>query len=112
MFQVHYDRDWHFFEVVFFVILGIFGGLYGEFVIKWNLRAQAFRKHYLTKYAIAEATFLAGATAVICYFNMFLRIDMTESMEILFRECEGAHDYNGLCQYAHMLMLLGSKLTI
>ncbi|TGZ83997.1 hypothetical protein EX30DRAFT_96395 [Ascodesmis nigricans] len=98
MFQVAYDRDWHFFEVVFFIILGIFGGLYGEFVIKWNLRAQAFRKRYLTKYAIAEATFLAGVTAVICYFNMFLRIDMTESMEILFRECEGGHDYNGLCE--------------
>lgn len=99
MFQVSYDRDWHFFEVVFFIILGIFGGIYGEFVIKWNLRAQAFRKRYLTRYAIAEATFLAGITAVICYFNMFLRIDMTESMEILFRECEGGHDYDGLCQF-------------
>lgn len=99
MFQVSYDRDWHFFEVVFFVIIGVFGGLYGEFVIKWNLRAQAFRKRYLKEYAIAEVTFLAGVTAVICYANMFLRIDMTESMEILFRECEGGHDYNGLCEY-------------
>jgi hypothetical protein len=25
MFQVSYDRDWHFFEVIFFVILGVFG---------------------------------------------------------------------------------------
>lgn len=99
MFQVSYDRDWHFFEVVFFIIIGIFGGLYGEFVIKWNLRAQAFRKRYLKGYAIAEVTFLAGITAVICYLNMFLRIDMTESMEILFRECEGGHDYGGLCEY-------------
>jgi len=98
MFQVTYDRDWHFFEVVFFVIIGIFGGLYGEFVIKWNLRAQSFRKKYLKQWAIAEATFLAGITAVICYSNMFLRIDMTESMEILFHECEGGHDYNGLCE--------------
>jgi chloride channel 3/4/5 len=97
MFQVHYDRSWHFFEVVFFIILGIFGGLYGAFVIKWNLRAQAFRKKYLTKYAILEATLLATGTAIICYPNMFLRIDMTESMEILFLECEGAEDYNGIC---------------
>ncbi|KAH8803170.1 chloride channel [Xylogone sp. PMI_703] len=98
MFQVSYDRSWHFFEVVFFIILGIFGGLYGAFVIKWNLRAQAFRKKYLTKYALLEATLLATATAIICYPNMFLRIDMTESMEILFLECEGAEDYNGLCE--------------
>jgi chloride channel 3/4/5 len=97
MFQVRYDRSWHFFEVVFFIILGIFGGLYGAFVIKWNLRAQAFRKKYLTKYALLEATLLATGTAIICYPNMFLRIDMTESMETLFLECEGAEDYNGLC---------------
>ena len=98
MFQVHYDRSWHFFEVVFYIIIGIFGGLYGAFVIKWNLRAQAFRKKYLSKYAILEATLLATGTAIICYPNMFLRIDMTESMEILFLECEGAEDYNGLCE--------------
>lgn len=97
MFQVHYDRSWHFFEVVFFIIIGMFGGLYGAFVIKWNLRAQAFRKKYLSNYAILEATLLATGTAILCYPNMFLRIDMTESMEILFLECEGAEDYNGLC---------------
>lgn len=98
MFQVHYDRDWHFFEIVFYIIIGIFGGLYGAFVIKWNLRVAAFRKRFLGTYAVAEATFLAGMTAFICYPNKFLRIDMTESMEILFRECEGQSDYNHLCE--------------
>ncbi|KAK0620393.1 voltage gated chloride channel [Immersiella caudata] len=101
MFQVHYDRSWHFFELVFFVILGIFGGLYGALVIKWNLRVQAFRKKYLTNYAILEATLLAAATAIVCYPNAFLRIDMTESMEILFLECEGGEDYHGLCERDH-----------
>lgn len=98
MFQVKYDRSWHFFELIFYIILGIFGGLYGAFVIKWNLRTQAFRKKYLGKYAVLEATLLAAGTAIICYPNMFLRIDMTESMEILFLECEGAEDYHGLCE--------------
>lgn len=97
MFQVRYDRSWHFFEVVFYIIIGIFGGLYGAFVIKWNLRAQAFRKKYLSQYAILEATLLAAGTAIICYPNLFLRIDMTESMQILFRECEGGENYHGLC---------------
>ena len=98
MFQVSYDRDWHWFEVFFFVILGTFGGLYGEFVIKWNVRAQTFRRRYLLNHAIYEATLLAGLTAVVCYFNMFLRIDMTKSMALLFRECEGIKDSHGLCQ--------------
>ncbi|KAI4865422.1 chloride channel protein [Hypoxylon rubiginosum] len=97
MFQVKYDRSWHFFETVPYIFIGIFGGLYGAFVIKWNLRAQAFRKKYLTKWAVLEATLLAAGTAVICYPNVFLRIDMTESMEILFLECEGTEDYHGLC---------------
>ncbi|KAK4187112.1 putative chloride channel protein [Podospora australis] len=101
MFQVKYDRSWHFFEVLFFIIIGIFGGLYGAFVIKWNLRVQAFRKKYLSNYAILEATLLAAGTAIVCYPNAFLRIDMTESMEILFLECEGDEDYHGLCDSDH-----------
>src|ERR1700712_544267 len=93
MFSVKYDRDWHFFEIVFYIILGIFGGLYGAFVIKWNLRAQAFRKKYLRYYAVFEVFLGAAGPAIICYPNLFLRIDMTESMEVLFLECEGDEDY-------------------
>ncbi|KAK5657769.1 hypothetical protein OQA88_2842 [Cercophora sp. LCS_1] len=110
MFQVHYDRSWHFFEIVFFIILGIFGGLYGALVMKWNLRVQAFRKKYLTNYAILEATLLAAATAIVCYPNAFLRIEMTESMEILFLECEGAEDYRGLCEPDHRVRNILSLL--
>lgn len=97
MFSVHYDRTWHFFEIPFYILIGVFGGLYGAFVIKWNLRFQAFRKKYLAQYPVLEATLLALATAIVCYWNAFLRIDMTESMEILFLECEGTEDYHGLC---------------
>lgn len=25
LFQVTYNRDWHFFEIIFFVVLGVFG---------------------------------------------------------------------------------------
>ncbi|PKS09001.1 hypothetical protein jhhlp_003614 [Lomentospora prolificans] len=96
MFHATYDRSWHFFEILFFIMLGIFGGLYGAFVIEWNLRAQAFRKKYLVNYAVLEATLLAVGSAILCYPNPFVRIDMTESMEILFSECEG-EDYHGLC---------------
>ncbi|KAJ5782281.1 hypothetical protein N7457_004055 [Penicillium paradoxum] len=98
MFQVEYDRTWHFFEFLFFIFLGIFGGLYGAFVMKWNLRMAGFRKKYLSQWPITESVVLAGLTAVLCYPNMFLKINMTAMMEILFRECEGGHDYAGLCE--------------
>ena len=55
MFQVKYDRSWHFFEILFYLIIGAFGGLYGAFVIKWNLKMQVFRKKYLSAYPITEA---------------------------------------------------------
>ncbi|KIW03230.1 uncharacterized protein PV09_05452 [Verruconis gallopava] len=106
MFQVSYDRSWHFFEFIFYIILGIFGGLYGAFVIKWHLRMQAFRKKYLSKYPIMEATIITAITAIICYPNMFLRIDMTEMMEILFRECEGDFNYDKLCEAKNRLSLI------
>ena len=68
-------------------------------MVKFNLKVTAFRKQYLGKHAIAEAVTLATITAMIGWFNHFMRIDMTESMAILFRECDGASDYDHLCQY-------------
>ncbi|KAK2464165.1 hypothetical protein APHAL10511_003622 [Amanita phalloides] len=98
LFQVTYNRDWHFFEIIFFVILGIFGGLYGAFVVNFNLQVAAFRRKHLANHAVVEAVTLATITAMIGYFNRFLRIDMTTSMAILFRECEGGGNIHNLCQ--------------
>ena len=110
MFSVKYDRDWHFFEIVFYIILGIFGGVYGAVMIKGHLVVQTFRKKYLSQYAILEAVVLAGITALLCYPNLFLRVDMAEMMEMLFRECEGDYDYHGLCEaenrWSNVLSLL------
>ncbi|KAG8981763.1 glycerol ethanol, ferric requiring protein [Tulasnella sp. 427] len=110
LFQVTYDRDWHFFEIIFFVIIGIFGGLYGVFVTRFNLQVAAFRRKHLTSFPITEAVTLAGLTAVFGYFNRFLRIDMTESLYILFRECEGGGDYDNLCQSAAQWPMVNSLL--
>ncbi len=68
------------------------------FVIKFNLQVVSFRKKNLKDHAVSEAVVLASITAVIGYLNRFLRIDMTECMEMLFRECEGGGDRDGLCQ--------------
>ncbi|KAG0015172.1 glycerol ethanol, ferric requiring protein [Entomortierella chlamydospora] len=98
MFQVSYDRDWHFFEIIFFILLGIFGGLYGALIIKYNLKVQHVRKRYLADYGVIEAATLAFLTCTFAYWNIFMKIDMAESMGILFRECEGSEDYMGLCK--------------
>ncbi|KAJ7045994.1 Cl-channel protein [Mycena alexandri] len=110
LFQVTYDRDWHFFEIIFFVILGIFGGVYGAFVVKFNLQVAAFRRKHLSKHGVAEAVVLATITAMIGYSNQFLRIDMTESMSILFRECDNGGNVNNVCQSSLQWRLSNSLL--
>jgi len=69
-----------------------------SFMIKFNLQVTAFRRKYLANHGVAEAVTLATITALIGYFNRFLRIDMTSSMAILFRECEGGGNVFNLCQ--------------
>ena len=125
LFQVTYDRDWHFFEIFFFIILGVFGvrlsgldgtalipqqGLYGAFMVKFNMQWSAFRRKHLAQYPVAEAVTLATLTAMIGWFNRFLRIDMTEGMAILFRECEAGGDYDHLCQFVMPLYISGADI--
>ncbi|KAF8554241.1 hypothetical protein OG21DRAFT_1462931 [Imleria badia] len=110
LFQVTYSRSWHFFEIIFFVILGIFGGLYGAFMVKFNMQVAAFRRKHLANHAVAEAVVLVILTAIVGYPNRFLRIDMTEMMSILFRECEGGGDYDNLCQLSAQWHMVNSLL--
>ena len=88
LFEVTYDTNWHYFEIPIYIILGIFGGLYGIIVSKFNIRVVAFRKKYLGNFAVREVLILTLFTASFSYFNQFLRLDMTETMQILFHECD------------------------
>ncbi|KAL5523651.1 hypothetical protein ACEPAG_7824 [Sanghuangporus baumii] len=108
LFQVTYDRDWHFFEIIFFIIIGVFGGLYGALVIKFHLHVSAFRKKYLANHGLAEVTTLAVLTAMVGYFNPFLRIDMTESLALLFHECDSTINVDNLCQTSAQWRIVNS----
>lgn len=87
LFNVTYDKDWKVEEIPIFIILGIFGGLYGWYVSKWNISYVQFRRKYLSRWPIQEVVVVSLLTTVVSYFNEFLKLDMTESMGILFHEC-------------------------
>lgn len=75
----------------------------------------SFRRKHLSGHGIFEAVALASITAIIGYLNGFLRIDMTEMLSVLFRECEGGGDYNGLCQWVLLFavgLVVQSLLTV
>lgn len=74
-------------------------------MVKFNMQWSAFRRKHLAQYPVFEAVALATLTAMIGWFNRFLRIDMTEGMAILFRECEAGGDYDHLCQSVFSLSL-------
>ncbi|ODV85422.1 hypothetical protein CANARDRAFT_28225 [[Candida] arabinofermentans NRRL YB-2248] len=97
LFEVNYDSNWKYFEVPFFIILGIFGGVYGIIVAKANIKFVAFRQRYLSNHAVKEVFTLCLLTSMIGYFNEFIRLDMTEAMEILFHECGAGFEHN-LCK--------------
>ncbi|TPX37050.1 hypothetical protein SmJEL517_g00989 [Synchytrium microbalum] len=102
MYEVKYTRPWHFFELLPFLVLGVFGGLSGAFFIRMNLVMQSLRKppdSWSKRNPVLEVALASIATAVLCYFNAFTRIDSSELLEVLFRECEGAvgEDGTGVC---------------
>ncbi|EGW31629.1 uncharacterized protein SPAPADRAFT_62240 [Spathaspora passalidarum NRRL Y-27907] len=88
LFEVTYDTNWHYFEIPVYIILGTFGGFYGIIVSRFNIQMAAFRKKYLGNFAVREVFTLALLTASFAYFNEFLLLEMTESMQVLFHECE------------------------
>lgn len=119
LFNVTYDRDWKVQEIPVFIILGVFGGLYGKYVSKWNITYVHFRKVFLNKWPIKEVVFLALITALISYTNEFLKLDMTESMGILFHECRSNDKASSfthrLCQLdenTHMVSFLRILLSL
>jgi len=106
LFQATYDRDWHFFEVLSFLIIGVFGGVFGSLFIRLNIRAQAYRRSTFLKYIrIIEATIVAFITAAFSYFIIYMRMDESELLEILFKECEEG-DHYGICQHSKKICIL------
>jgi len=74
------------------------------------MQVASFRRKHLGKHGVAEAVILATITAMIGYFNRFLRIDMSESMSILFRECEDGGDFEHLCATSAQWRMVNSLL--
>lgn len=90
MFEVKYSSDWIWSEITWFIILGIFGGLYGIIISKWNIKYVSFRQKYLSNFkysGVLEVFWLCLVSSIVGYWNIFMRMDMTEVMELLFDSC-------------------------
>ncbi|KAJ2068513.1 hypothetical protein GGI16_009543, partial [Coemansia sp. S142-1] len=93
LFQTTYDMDYHWFEMLAFVIIGIFGGLYGALFCRLNMAVNRLRKNTLIgRYPISEVATITVATLAVSYYNPFTRIGLGELVGSLFQECSTTGD--------------------
>ncbi|KAJ2007937.1 hypothetical protein GGI04_001325 [Coemansia thaxteri] len=91
LFQTTYDMDYHWFEMLPFVVIGVFGGLYGALFCRLNMAVNRLRKNMrIGRYPIIEVVVITAATLAISYHNPFTRIGLGELVGSLFQECPAA----------------------
>ncbi|GAA5957454.1 hypothetical protein JCM10213_001324 [Rhodosporidiobolus nylandii] len=99
LFAVTYDKDWHTLELVGFLALAVFGGLYGAFFCRANIWwTQNVRNGKLFKtHPIVEVALVTLGTVLISFTNPYLKIGGTELISSLFSECHKHESLGGLC---------------
>lgn len=117
MFSVRYERDWVWSEVLWFAVLGVFGGVYGVCVSRWNIKWVAFRRGWMPHGGgVREVAVLCTVSAVVGWWNTYLRGDMTRVMEILFDAGDASGIGDGTLQstgqWLYMLFELGYATVI
>jgi len=99
MFAVDYNLPWQLFELIPFIILGVFGGVFGSLFIKANLFWCKLRKSsILGKKPIVEVFTVAIITAIVAYPNEYTRQPASRLISDLFQNC-GPEDGSPLCDY-------------
>ncbi|XP_066536754.1 H(+)/Cl(-) exchange transporter 5 [Hoplias malabaricus] len=100
LFYVEFHTPWHLLELFPFVLLGIFGGLWGAFFIRANIAWCRQRKTTrLGRYPVLEVLIVAFATALLAFPNEYTRMSSSELISELFNDCS-LLDSSKLCDYA------------
>ncbi|XP_066861196.1 H(+)/Cl(-) exchange transporter 5 isoform X2 [Anser cygnoides] len=101
LFYVEFHMPWHLLELVPFVLLGIFGGLWGAFFIRSNIAWCRRRKTTkLGKYPVLEVFVVTAITAILAFPNEYTRMSTSELISELFNDC-GILDSSKLCEYVN-----------
>lgn len=99
LFQVTYDQDWYAYELFFFLLLGVFGGVYGAYFSKLNYRWSKHVRNgkWLGNHPKSEVAIITLITALLSFLNPYTRMGGTELVYNLFAECRPGHSHEGLC---------------
>lgn len=109
-FSIDYKAPWSSFELIPFIMLGILGGLWGAFFIKFNTLWSKYRKTtVLGRYPITEVVVATLITGLITFPNPFTRISMTELIKMLVSQCK-ADDQSFICNYERNFTSTNAKI--
>ncbi|KAI0929941.1 hypothetical protein AcV5_006776 [Taiwanofungus camphoratus] len=101
LFQVTYDKDWHAYELIFFLLLGVFGGVWGAYFSKLNYRWTRHVRNgtWLKAHPVMEVALVTLVTTLLCFLNPYTRMGGTELVYNLFAECRSGstNTHIGLC---------------
>ncbi|EPS38229.1 hypothetical protein H072_7994 [Dactylellina haptotyla CBS 200.50] len=115
MFEVRYETRWHGFEIIAFTLLGALGGLFGALFIKASrFWATTFRRRKIIKqHPALEVFVVAMITGIICYWNRYTRLPVTELLFELAKPCSrNPNDDWGLCPLVEDIPKTIMELTI
>ncbi|EFC37022.1 chloride channel ClC-3 [Naegleria gruberi] len=85
LYSISYHVNWKWFELIAFIFLGIVGGLLGALFTKLNISfIKNVRKKYFGKWPILETIGLTILTSVLCYWNEYSRMPMSDLIARLF----------------------------
>uniref|UniRef100_A0A665U6Q3 Chloride channel protein n=1 Tax=Echeneis naucrates TaxID=173247 RepID=A0A665U6Q3_ECHNA len=90
LFYVEFHAPWHLVELAPFILLGIFGGL-------WGARREC-KTTRLGHYPVMEVLVVTALTALIAYPNIYTRMSGAELISELFNDCSRL-DSSQLCGY-------------
>ncbi|WWD19024.1 hypothetical protein CI109_103482 [Kwoniella shandongensis] len=105
LFAVSYTKEYHYWEYLIFIGLGVFGGLYGAVFARlniiWskNVRNGTWLKHH----PILEVALVTLITAVVSFLNPYTRMGGTELVASLFEECKPSSSSSLCVDHPHQL---------
>ena len=116
LFQVTTSQIWRGFELIPFVFLGVIGGVFGYYFIRFNIAYAKFRASDLADRPILEVTVVSLLTALVSYLIVYakyvclylrapsisngnFRVPTSELVANLFSDC--STDPYSLCDRDH-----------
>ncbi|GFZ49454.1 Probable chloride channel protein UM03490-D [Saitozyma sp. JCM 24511] len=90
LFAVTYTKQYHYWEFGIFILLGVFGGIYGAVFSRLNILWSRHVRQgtWLGRHPIIEVLLVTALTTVVSFLNPYCRMGGTELVASLFAECK------------------------